>query len=75
MLLKRFFVIVFAIGYSALFLCGCSNSKSGTHKKKTTEPGVTDYMVGAEQLKTYQKAKSKMEEINKTLEKRYQEIE
>jgi len=75
MLIKRFFVIVFTISYLALFLCGCNNNKSDSHKKKTTEPGVADYMVGDEQLKTYQKTKSKMEDINKTLKNKYKEIE
>jgi len=72
---KRFFVAGLAVGYVLLSLYGCSNNKPDTHKKKTREPGVADYMVGGQQLKTYQKTKSKINDINKTLDNRYKEIE
>jgi len=50
-------------------------SASGCGENKSGEPGVVDYMTGAEQVRTYRKAKSQLEGVNKTLEKRYQEID
>jgi len=47
----------------------------GCEKKESPEPGVLDYLTGAEHLKTYKKTKSKIEDINKSLEDRNQEIE
>jgi len=64
---KRFSGILVA-GFLLMSASGCGENKSG-------EPGVVDYMTGAEQVRTYRKAKSQLEGVNKTLEKRYQEID
>ena len=47
----------------------------GCAEKKSDEPGMIDYLSGGVQLKMYKKTKSKLEDINKTLKERYQEIE
>lgn len=72
----------------AMFLCGCgegglfprkteSEEESKTERKRESEtkPGMIDYITGAEQIKTYKKMKSKIEEIERTSEERYQEFQ
>jgi len=49
-------------------LCGCGRSEEKA--SKPNEPGVVDYITGREQIKTYQKTKSKIEDINNTLQER-----
>ena len=53
----------------AVFLCGCAEETPVSHEK---EPGVVEYMTGAEQLKTYKETESRIGDINKQLEKRYE---
>ncbi len=53
----------------AVFLCGCVEETPISHEK---EPGVVEYITGAEQLKTYKETESKIEDINKKLEERYE---
>jgi len=65
---KRFLIILLTIGLLSMCVSGCTESKS-------TDPGVIDHITGAGQIRTYKKARSKIENINKVLEKRYQEIE
>ena len=72
-MIKRFFVIIFAAGFLAIFLCGCTERSTTPPKEKTTKPGMIEYMTGSQQIKVYQKTKSKLDSINKTLEKRYDE--
>ena len=48
---------------------------SGCSEEKPSEPGVVDYMTGAEQLRTYQRTKVKVQDIDNKLEERYQDIE
>jgi PBP1b-binding outer membrane lipoprotein LpoB len=55
----------------AVFLSGCTKESPATDK---AEPGVADYITGAEQLKTFKKAKSKIEEVNETVKEREEEI-
>lgn len=45
-----------------VFLCGCGD--------KPDEPGIVDYISGHEQIKTYQKTKEKIEDINKATRER-----
>lgn len=47
---------------------------SGCSEEKASEPGVVSYMTGAEQLKTYQKAKVKIEDIDNKLKETHQDI-
>jgi len=47
----------------------------GCAQKESSEPGVVEYMVGAEQLKAYKRAESELKEVDSTLEKRYREME
>ena len=61
-----------------IFLCillmsgaGCSNNKSG----EAAKPGVVDYMTGAENVKAYKQAKSKLEKVNQIVEETNQEVE
>ena len=71
-----------------MFLCGCGEGglfprktepeeKSKTERKEKSEkkPGMIDYITGAEQIKTYKKMKSKIKEIEKTSEERFQEFQ
>ena len=77
-MIKRFFIISFVVGCSAVFLCGCTEGGPATRQKttepKTREPGIIDYMTGSQQIKVYQKTKSKLEDIQKTQEKKYNEF-
>ena len=59
--------LYYIIMIPAIFLAGCANETSTTDER---EPGIVDYITGAEQIKTYKKTKSKIEEINKTTEER-----
>ena len=61
--MMKIFLSTFLVMSSLIML------SSGCSKEKPSEPGVVDYMTGAEQLKTYQKAKVKIEDIDKSVEK------
>ena len=65
---KLFPVIIILI----IFLLGCTKESPTTNKP---EPGVVDYITGAEQIKAYERTKSKIEDINKTLKEQRQGIE
>ena len=67
-MIKRSSIVVLAVGLLLMFAAGCTGRKS-------EEPGVVEYMTGAVQLKTYQKTRSKIDDINKILEGKYQEID
>jgi hypothetical protein len=56
-----------AIIILTIFLLGCAKDSSTTDKP---EPGIVDYITGAEQIETYKRTKSKVEDINKTLKER-----
>ena len=75
MLIKRLSVATFVVVWSVFFLWGCNNNQPSTYKRETRKPGVADYVVGGEQLKSYQKTKSKLDGINKNLQRQYQEME
>ena len=53
----------------AILLCGCAEEAPVSDKE---EPGVVEYMTGAEQLKTYKQTETKIEDINRKLENRYE---
>ena len=59
----RKYLIIMMLGF---FLAGCGGEKAS----KPKEPGVVDYITGSESIKTYQKTKEKIRDINKTLEER-----
>ncbi len=68
---KFFFACICLILITSFFmapLLGCA-------QKESSEPGVVEYMVGAEQLKAYKRAESELKEVDSTLEKRYREME
>lgn len=54
--------------YSSIFLSGCS-------EKEDQGPGIVEHMTGSEHIKNYKNTKSKLEDINKSLEERYQDID
>lgn len=62
---KAFFVIIIL----TIFLAGCAKETSTTDKPK---PGTVDYITGAEQIRTYKKVKSKIEDINKISRERFE---
>ena len=47
----------------------------GCSKKENTEPGVVDYLSGAEQLKNYKQTRTKIEDLGKAAKERDQEIQ
>jgi hypothetical protein len=63
----------FMIGYLTVCLCGCEGKKAETGEAKAKEPGVVEYMTGAEDLKQYQKVRSKIEDINRSQEEQRKE--
>jgi len=65
---KKLFPVIIIL---TICLCGCSE-ESSISEKETTEPGVVDYITGAEQIKTYKRVKSKIEDINKTSKERFE---
>ena len=76
-MIKRFFVIIFTAGFLAIFLCGCTERssiplKKKTTKPKTTKPGIIEYTTGSQQIKVYQRTKSKLDSIKKAREKQYE---
>ena len=44
-------------------------------RKESDEPGVIETLTGALHIKTYRRAKSKLEDVDRKLERRYREIE
>ena len=62
-MIKYFAIIVILV----LFLCGCGG---GEKASKPAEPDVVDYITGHEQIKTYQKTKEKIRDIDKMLKER-----
>lgn len=65
---KSIFSAIFTV--SCLLLSGCGNAGSG----KATDQTI-DYVTGARQTQIYKKAKSQIDQINKSLEDRYREME
>ncbi|MFH0839805.1 MAG: lipoprotein [Candidatus Omnitrophota bacterium] len=61
--MKKYFIIIILI----FLLSGCG---AGEKASKSAEPGVVDYLTGHEQIKTYQRTKIKIEDINKTPKER-----
>ena len=55
---------------SLLLMSGCSEEKT---EDKATE--VVEYMTGAQHIKAYERTKSKLDDINKTLEERNEGID
>ncbi|MBU4377125.1 MAG: hypothetical protein KKD29_06610 [Candidatus Omnitrophica bacterium] len=53
-----------------IILCALLSGCGGEKASKPAEPGVVDYLTGHEQIKTYQRTKTKIEDINKTLQER-----
>ena len=63
--MKKYFVAIMIL---STLLCGCG--RGGEKASEPAEPGVIDYITGREQVKTHQKTKSKIEDINNTLQER-----
>ena len=59
------YLIVFNIVIMNLFLM------TGCPGKKSDKPGIVDYVTGEEQIRTYKKTKTKIEDVNKVLKARY----
>lgn len=53
-----------------LSISGCGEEKS----EKPANPGVVEYMTGAQHIKAYDRTKSKLDDINKTLEERNEAV-
>ena len=66
-MVKTFLGTFVVISCLAVLSSGCSEEKS-------SEPGVVSYVTGAEQLKTYQKTKVKIHDIDNNLKETHQEI-
>jgi len=67
MAINRFLSIGLGIAFVIVLISGCAEEKNG-------EAGIVEHLTGVQQVKTYSKAKTQIQDINKTLEKRYQEI-
>jgi len=65
---KRFYILILIAGYLVASLYGCT-------EKKSAKPRVLDYLTGAEQVKTYQKIKSKIKGIDQSRKEQIQEGE
>ena len=61
--MRLFFICLACI---SLFFSGC-----GSEKSSSSEPGIIEQMAGAPQLESYKKTKSKIEDIKKTSQDRY----
>ena len=57
-----------------LCIYGCGNQTPTSVEKEEAEPGVIDYLTGAEHIKQYKKIKSKIEDINKSREERFNDF-
>ena len=57
---------IFIVLIGCIFIYGCANQTPTSDKEETSEPGVIDYMTGRQQIRTYKKIKSKLEEIDKS---------
>ena len=44
-------------------------------RRTPEEPGVIEVMTGAQHVETYKKARSKLQDVNKSLEDRYRDID
>ena len=62
-------------GCLVVFLCGCGAKQSKPGNEKAEEPGIVETMTGVTEAKTYQKTRSKIEDIDKTMKERYQEVQ
>ena len=60
---------------SAIFVVFLAISISGCSQKESAEPGVVDYLSGAEQLKTYKQTRTKIEDLGKAVKERDQGIQ
>ena len=65
----KFFLVIFIVTF---LLSGCTGENPGSHER---EDGIVDYVTGVDKIKVYKKTKSKIENINKSLEKRYEGLE
>ena len=71
-MVKMSSAIIFVAGCLMVLLCGCAKEDSFSHEKKSEEPGIIHYITGAEQLKSYRKVKSRIEDIDRTRKEQYQ---
>ncbi|MDD4956827.1 MAG: hypothetical protein PHH49_02735 [Candidatus Omnitrophica bacterium] len=53
----------------------CGMCASGCAEKDDSEPGTVEYLSGSEQVKVYHRTKARIEDINRTLKERYDEVE
>ena len=60
--------------YMFASLSGCAKEAAGPVEEETSEPGVIDYLTGAEHIKQYKKMKSKLEDINKSRQEQYDDF-
>ena len=54
---------------AVISLAGCGQ------RRTPEEPGVIEVMTGAQQIETYKKAKTKLQDVNKALDERYRDID
>ncbi|MDP8299311.1 MAG: hypothetical protein P9L88_05365 [Candidatus Tantalella remota] len=66
--MNRYLVTILVVCSFLLLACGCG-------EQGADEPGVVEYVTGKEQIKTYEKAGVKIDEINRTLKERYRETD
>ena len=66
--MKRFFVFVAGIGWLAVSLCGCCPGTFAPDKKETRKPAELNL------IKSFERTKSKIRDINKAQKERYQAI-
>lgn len=73
--MQRVYVVVVMGICFGLLVGGCSRKDAEAPEKEAAAPGVVDYLTGAEHIRSYKKAKSKIEGIKSSLEQQYQEME
>lgn len=71
--IKRYIAVVFAMGCLAAFMYGCGEKKAATANQGQVNPGVVEQMMGAEQIKAHQKAKTTLDAVNKERQEQNEE--
>ena len=73
MKMSRILLICLIVCGLSLVLNACDRKDIESYRKKIVsenqrkdEPGIVDYMLGAPQIEQYQKAKAKLQEVNKS---------
>jgi len=71
-MVTSFKMSIFAVLPAIIVLSGCSQNNNAAQPK---EPGVVEYMTGAASLQNFQRAKSRINEINKRGEERREAVD